>query len=592
MSSLIIPVSAFIFDFQYFETDKLVYEVGETINMAAKIIADFSPEGWCYVSFSVATDIGPAFADEYFISPQPSARILNSTYIIRPEDVSPGENGSQAYVLFSAEVFDTVSQGAEDSIEVNIVRGQLTATPLTSLIVESGIPTTVSLRIISVHNNNISYPNEPINILVKDSSSAVLQNINVTTDLDGSLSFDLNSSLYLPGNYVLMVTGFGNNDFLGFSKAFQIDVYPADANLTILSAPESVQCQSPDGSHFESADIVVSHESKNQTGIDDSSVYWSAAFGNGTFSNLGNGVYSSLVDFRTVSGHYIINITAVNTRFQTVSIATTINVVKNILHFSPVQNDLSVVKGNTTILDFVINESQNWGNEITVCFQDLRHELSIETNIIPGSFNSLLVTGWYNLTVGPHIIAPCINSNYYEFANDTSAFELTILGTLKANITVVSAYYGESLDIDLGILDKNNATIDTVTLSVYCDNEIMPFIVMTQVSTTEKISIQLPLRISLGNHSMRLEFSVPYYIPMSVNTNVSIWMRTNITIIIETHSINASLIFKDTICRLTNQERSIALSISSGSIIRPPPILLRGTTSTVSLTTRDTSCVN
>jgi hypothetical protein len=93
ITCIIIPVSAFYFDFQYFETDKLVYEVGETIDMVAKLIADFSGGGWCYVSFAVVTDLGPSFADEYFIPPSPAVRYLNSSYTILPEHTSPNTTG-------------------------------------------------------------------------------------------------------------------------------------------------------------------------------------------------------------------------------------------------------------------------------------------------------------------------------------------------------------------------------------------------------------------------------------------------------------------------------------------------------------------
>ena len=37
-----LSVTAFYFDFQYFETDKMVYEVGETVDMVARLIADFN----------------------------------------------------------------------------------------------------------------------------------------------------------------------------------------------------------------------------------------------------------------------------------------------------------------------------------------------------------------------------------------------------------------------------------------------------------------------------------------------------------------------------------------------------------------------
>ena len=96
---LTLSATAFYFDFQSFETDKMVYEVGETIEMVAKLIADFSPEGWCYVSFATVTDLGPAFADEYFISASPNPRMLNSSYTILPEDTAPGENGTTAHVF-------------------------------------------------------------------------------------------------------------------------------------------------------------------------------------------------------------------------------------------------------------------------------------------------------------------------------------------------------------------------------------------------------------------------------------------------------------------------------------------------------------
>ena len=105
------PVSAYYFEFYYFETDKLVYEVGETISMVSKLIADFSQDGWCYVSFSVVTDQGLVFADSYYIPPSPDIRYPNSSYTILPEDTFPNLDGSTAYVIFNVEVYDGYSQG-------------------------------------------------------------------------------------------------------------------------------------------------------------------------------------------------------------------------------------------------------------------------------------------------------------------------------------------------------------------------------------------------------------------------------------------------------------------------------------------------
>ena len=64
---LTLSATAFYFDFQSFETDKMVYEVGERIDMVAKLIAEYDGGGWCYISFAVVTDLGPVFSNSYYI---------------------------------------------------------------------------------------------------------------------------------------------------------------------------------------------------------------------------------------------------------------------------------------------------------------------------------------------------------------------------------------------------------------------------------------------------------------------------------------------------------------------------------------------
>ena len=127
------PVAALSFDFQYFETDQMTYEVGETIDMVAKMIAEYDEGGWCYVSFAVVTDKGPVFDDAYFISSSPNIRYFTSSYIIIPEDTSPFPDSITAYVIFNVEIFDKYSQGASETIEVNITRGRIQARAITPL---------------------------------------------------------------------------------------------------------------------------------------------------------------------------------------------------------------------------------------------------------------------------------------------------------------------------------------------------------------------------------------------------------------------------------------------------------------------------
>ena len=592
MFGLTLPAAAFYFDFQYFETDKMVYEVGETIEMAARLIADFSPEGWCYVSFAVVTDLGPAFADEYFIPPLPDVRIVNSSYTILPEHVNPGENGSSAFVLFNVEIFDTVSQGAEDSIEVSITRGPLTAIPLSPLIVQTGENTTFDLRVVSVYDDNIPYSSEPINLQVENSSSATIINTNITTNSDGTFCLDWNSSAVLPGIYDLIITGFGNDDFLSFTKTLSVNVVPASSNLTVLTAPESIQCQSPDGIHFEHADILVKHEAADQTGIDGSMLHWNTSFGSGELTNLGNGEYNATIPFQTASGFYLINITAVNPTYQTANISIPIEVTKNTLTFWPSQSNWSVVHGNTTTIEFSIDEEFNWGKEILIEFIDNYGEINISTEVLPDSSNILAIAAWSNSSIGLHTICPYIKSAYYAFSNNTPSFELVILGELSFNISVASAYYAENIQLNLEVFEFNNSVVELATVSIYYGDEINPFAILEKTNLTQMVIIDLPPWISPGFHLLCLEVSAPYHVSALKLVNVSIWMRTNITIIVETDVKPISPYNEDFVTIPSNYDCSIASTNSLGSIMRPPPILFNGTTTMESLTTRSTSLDN
>ncbi|MHA2034736.1 MAG: hypothetical protein ACTSX3_05555, partial [Candidatus Thorarchaeota archaeon] len=100
------PVLAATFEFHYFESDKMTYEVGEAIHMTAKITADFSESGWCHVLFSVSTTQGTAFQDGYYIPSSPIPQYPASTYVVRPTDVSPGVEGETATLIFNYDFYD------------------------------------------------------------------------------------------------------------------------------------------------------------------------------------------------------------------------------------------------------------------------------------------------------------------------------------------------------------------------------------------------------------------------------------------------------------------------------------------------------
>jgi len=584
-----LSVTAFYFDFQYFETDKMVYEVGETVDMVARLIADFSPEGWCYVSFAAVTDLGPAFADEYFISASPNPRMLNSSYTILPDDTSPGENGTTAYILFNVEIFDTVSQGAGDNIEITITRGHLTVIPVTPLIVQSDSNTTLISQVSSIHNSSIGYANESINIQIENPSTETILDTNTTTNPDGSFSFSWNSSMGLPGTYDLIVSGIGNEDFEGFSKSLPLSIVPTASNLTVVSAPSSIQCQSPDGSHFQNVNITVRHEAADFSGITDSTVLWSTGFGNGIMTPIGNGFYTTLIPFQISPGFYIINITTSNPRYQTNTQLIPIDANENILHFYPVQTNISAIHGNSTLIEFTIVEEFDWGQDITLQFTDSLGEFSISKDVTPDLLSSLTLTAWYNLSIGPHLVTPEPISIYYNFSASYD-FQFNVIGELAINATVESAFYGENLLLNLSVYDIYSDIVDPVSILAYFNNESTPFANIQQISPTQVISFPLPLWIQPGNHTFSFEIAAPYFESFTLMENVTVWMNTSIIVIVETNSLDPtqSPIYQQ-IEDSAYCDWTIVANNSSGSIIRPPPILFNGITSTVSLTTRETS---
>lgn len=533
--SLVTPVSAFYFDFQYFETDKLVYEVGETISMVAKLIADFSNQGWCYVSFAVVTDLGPSFADEYFISPSPDVRYLNSYYTILPEHTNPNITGAQSFVIFNVEIFDTVSQGAGDNIEITIVRGHLDVNAESSMIVQSGIDTTLTFSVKSIHNESIAYTNEQVSILVEDANSQNVLDTNLSTTNEGLVSISWNDSLGPPGSYNLTLSSSGNEDFLPFSNSFQVSVLPALSNLSIISSPTSVHCQSPDSSYVEQADIIVEHKDLNLSPLNDSIISWETSFGSGLMTSQGNGLYSVTIPFQTGPGNQLVNITATNPRFQPVQELVPIDVFPNLLQFYPTQSSWDVTRGQNITIEFTVQPEIDWNQSIQIQFADEENEFIVEANIIPGITNYLVIPTTSSFSTGIHTVNVSSISNYYKFQSSFQ-FILGITGFLNPNISVNSAFYGESLNFTVSIVDENNNTVDFVDISIYCDNSFQPISIITNFNSSSILSISLPLWISPGFHNISIQLESDYFHNFNQTMTIQIWMRTNLSVIISVNN--------------------------------------------------------
>lgn len=586
IGSLAIPVSAFFFDFQYFETDQLVYEVGETIDMVAKLIADFSSEGWCYVSFAVVTDLGPSFADEYFIPPSPIVRDLNSSYTILPEHTSPGVSGVQAFVIFTAEIYDTVSQSAGDNIEVTINRGHLTTIPLTNLSVEFGLNTSIPLKIASTHNTNIVYYGESVNLHVEDSTYQTILDFNTTTTSEGLVYLNWSDSFGLPGVYNLTVSSDGNEDFLPFSNSLDITVLPASSSLTIISSPESIYCQSPDGKHIEQAEIILEHMDSSFNPINDSIVQWTSIFNSGILSNLGNGQYSTVIPFNTSPGSYQVNFTSTNLQYQTAETSINLDVQPNTLLFSVEQSSWNATRGNNVTVEFIIRSTIDWNQSIQLQFTDETFQFSLVSDIQTNISTSVIIPIWHNITVGQHIVNVSPVSEYYEFTT-VSVLNLTVIGTMNVAISPTITYYGEFLDFNMTLLDDSSQSVPLADIHIFCDDVFTPLAIIDDANPIITQSIVLPLWVSPGLHNITFEIISQYYKTINYTMTLKIWMRTNITIVISSDSTKiTSNVFND------SQDFLITRRISSGSIILPPPILFKGITSTIPATARLTSLDN
>jgi hypothetical protein len=580
ITCLVIPVSAFYFDFQYFETDKLVYEVGESIDMVAKIIADFSDEGWCFVSFAVVTDIGPSYADEYFISSSPAVRFLNSSYTILPDHASPGETGIDALVLFTVEIYDTVTQSAGDNIEITINRGHLVTIPLASLSVELGTNTSIPLRISSIHNSNIVYSNEFVNLRLENEDTQTVLLTNTTTTADGLVYLNWNESIGPSGHYNLTVSCGGNEDFLPMSNSFQFTVLPASSNLTIVSAPETVYCQSPDGNHINLARITIAHSNLNQSPIIDSIVQWNTSFGSGVLTNMGNGSYSSMIAFNIGPGLYRINFTAINSQYQTIETSIGVSVLANPLQFFATQSSRNVTRSTNATIDFLIESTLSWNQSMQLRFSDVTSQFSQIASVSPNLPSSVIIPIWQNISVGHHIITISPTSEYYQFSV-TPHIDLTVFGTLNCSLSVNIAYYNETLGFNLEALDDSNQPLSTVELSIFCDNSSTPFAFISLINSGMNHTVSLPTWILPGTHNITFGVSSQYFESINYSVSIRIWMRTNITIVISSAGRNP--IIKN------DQSLDILRRISSGSIMSPPPILYKGITSTIPPTARFTS---
>lgn len=355
---LVMPVSALNFDLIYFETDQLTYEVGESINMVANMIADFSGDGWCYVSFSIITDQGLVFDDGFFISPSPNPRLVSSLYTILPEHTSPYPDPIVAQVSLNVEIFDKYYQGINEIIEVNITRGHLQAQSVAPLLMQTNKNATLAIQVTSTFNESIVLSNEDVLIEIFDSENSLVFSNLTTTASNGECHLQWNQVPFLPGDYSIDISGNGTNAFLPFSDTLPLTVTPEHSDIIRIDNTDELYCRTPSGI-FESAHIIVQHVNDTFNPITSSNVTWSTSFGNGTFIPTIEGQYECIIPFNTSPGQYILNITASNPSYQEAVKSYTISIIpRNVSMWASTKQILSTnkLKVDVTLQDFLEDE--------------------------------------------------------------------------------------------------------------------------------------------------------------------------------------------------------------------------------------------
>jgi hypothetical protein len=561
-----------------------VYEVGETINMVAELIADFSGDGWCYVSFAVVTNQGPAFSDLYYISPSTDVQHFNSSYTIFPEDTSPGVNGAQAFVIFNVEIYDSYSQGEGDTVAVNITRGHLSVHPLSPLNIEFNTNSTLDFEVASAHNQSIPYRNSPVTVTLLNSTSDSILQIDTTTSSEGEVRINWTDTTGPPGDYILTIASNGTESFLPFSDSFPLVVTRAVSNFTVLSAPPSIHCQTPDGSKIESADIVVDQRTQDDQPISDSTILWTTTFSSGTMNKLGNGIYSVSIPITVEPGLYSVNLTAVNPLYRNESESVIIDVTPYVVYLSTTNATWSAARGNNITLTISINSTSLQSQLIPIDIFDSIGEINTTVSVTANSRAEITFPISSNTSLGPHTMSIELLESAYS-VHDPIDLEINILGVIDVDVEISLVYYGETAQIEINATDDNGQNVEIIDLKIYADSASTPFFTINNADTTSSIDVPLLLNIYPGPHILHLYISSPWCEEANTSQSVTIWMRTSIVIIIGDPNPP-----RPTSLQSTDYDSDLILStISSGSIINPPPILVSETMSTESPTTLETS---
>ncbi len=443
--------------------------------MVAKLIADFSGNGWCYVSFAVVTDHGSVFTDEFFIQPSTDIRYITSSFLLAPEDTSPEAFGTEAFVIFNVEIYDTYSEGGSETITINITRGRLMTTPLTPLNVEGDTNTTLGFKIASIHNENVTYTNEPATVTIHDSEQNFVHESNTSTNSNGEVFFEWSPSIGPPGDYNLTLTTLGNDAFLPMTQSFSVIAEPPTSRLNIVTSTDTVHCQSPDGSRTEDVHLFVEHLNDADQPITDSIIEWKTSFSEGNLTNLGDGNYESYIPFRTNSGTYQINLTTTNPIYQVASNNTIVEVTKRSLNLNSDSTLYGISGELITIPSVVIDNTDG----IVASSIPVTITLSLNSTVIDSVQGLTNENGQFNGTIqipdwlwGSGIVQIIINESVHYEAYSTS-FPLDVYYHPDIiSIEILPPILGQDTETHVYLSDPSGNAIQGVQVELHNNESV------------------------------------------------------------------------------------------------------------------------
>jgi hypothetical protein len=466
---LTLPVNAYYFEFQYFETDRTVYEVGQTIDMIAKMIAEFSDEGWCHVSFGVVTDLGPIFDDGYYLESSMDPQFAVSSYTILPNETHPGMNGITAYIVFNAEIYDGYSQGSTETLEVNITRGHLSTIPLSELDIPHGTDSNISLKIASAHNEYITLQDHTLSYQIDGIETIYTMNGNTTINSEGIATIPWNTSNAIPGEYLLNISTIATESFLPLAETLTMRINRPNSSLNLKPYLQEIPCPHYDGSDIAAVSLLADHIGEDGERISDSNLSWKTSFSQSSFTNHWNGSYSASVEFPVTPGNYTVLIMAENNAYASVNITKTVLVTKRTLSVNySLPNDM--IAGNETLLELRITDSL-LGTRIP--YLGFTINISLGSQILYSTTDAVDIDGLFTtqFTTSPSLWGVAEIS--IELVGDENYSSSTIAGTKNVEFvpeicwtSTILPVIGQNMNISVKLLNPNDELLAGVPLSL------------------------------------------------------------------------------------------------------------------------------